>query len=386
MQTSKINFYDKKFITSKNRFHINEQEIKELNKKFNLSKVLITGAAGSIGNVFCKYFVKFNFKKLFLLDKDENGLTDLNRSLAIYCNKNKLKKVEYICTDLNSININKFLETNNITHYLNFAAVKHVRSEDNLISAKYMLETNSKEFLDIKKIKNKKLLQVFSISTDKAVNPSSVLGATKKIMEHQLNEFKKINKDIQVSSVRFANVSFSNGSILKNIIEKIENKQPLGIPIDVKRFFITHEEAINLCFKSLLKKCNNRILIPKKSKLKKQIYIKDLAKKILEINKFKITEVKKNHLKKNLYYVNFNKKLFSGQKNEEELLTIDEQEKSIKYKNFLLIPFDKKKLNVKKIFYQSKNTKKLNEFRKILKNNLTNYKFYKKAESIKNTI
>ncbi len=386
MQTSKINFYDKKFITPKNRFCINKAEINELNKKFNLSSVLITGSAGSIGNVFCKYFVKFNFKKLILLDKDENGLTELNRSLAIFCSKKKLKKIEYICSDLNSININKFLETNSITHYLNFAAVKHVRSEDNLVSAKYMLETNSKEFLNINKIKNRKLTQVFSISTDKAVNPSSILGATKKIMEHQLNEFHKINKNIQVSSVRFANVSFSNGSILKNIIEKIENKQPLGIPNNVKRFFITHEEAVNLCLKSLLGQCNNKILIPKKMVLSKQIYIKDLAKKILESNRLKITKLRKNHLKKKLYYVNFNKNLFSGQKNEEELLTIDEKKKSIKYRNCLLIPFDKKKINTGKIFSQLKKAKKLNEFRKILKDNLINYKFKKRAENIKNTI
>lgn len=386
MQISKIKFFDKKFITPRNRFNLNKFENKELNQKFNSSTVLITGAAGSIGSFFCKNFVRFNFKKLILLDKDENGVTELNRSLAIFCNKNKLKKIDYICTDLNSIEINSFIEQSHVTHYLNFAAVKHVRSEGNLLSAKYMLNTNAKDFLSVKSIKSKKLTQVFSISTDKAVNPTSILGATKKIMEYKLSEFKKINKNVQVSSVRFANVSFSNGSILKNIIDKIENKEPLGIPLNVKRFFITHEEAVNLCLKSLLNKCNNKILVPKTKELKKQIYIKDLANKILSINNFKITEIKKNHLKNNLYYVNFNKNLFTGQKNEEEMITKNEIKKSVEFGNCLIIPFDEKKINISKIFSHSDKINKLNEFQKILENFLTNYKFQKKMENIKNTI
>ena len=386
MIKSKINFYDKKFFTTKNRFIINNKENKELKKNFNLSNVLITGAAGSIGSFFCQNFVRFNFKKLLLLDKDENALTELNRSLAISCSTKKLKKIIYICSDLNSLNINNLIDENQITHYLNFAAVKHVRSEENLLSSKYMLETNSKSFLHINTIKSKKLSQVFSISTDKAVNPRSVLGATKKIMECRLNEFKKKNKNVRISSVRFANVSFSNGSILKNIIDKIDNKEPLGIPSNVKRYFITHGEAVNLCLKSLLSKCDNKILVPKNNYLKKQIYIKDLAKKILLLNNFKITEIKKNHLKQNFYYVKFNKNLFTGQKNEEEMLTLNEKKKSIIFSNYLTIPFENTKINTKKLFYEAQKTKKLNEFKKILESYLINYKFNNKAESIKDTI
>jgi FlaA1/EpsC-like NDP-sugar epimerase len=386
MQTSIINFYDKKFITPQNRFNIKKEELTELKKKFDNSKILITGAAGSIGSFFCKNIFKFNFYELILLDKDENGLTELNRLLATYYDKNKLKKIHYICTDLNSININNFITTNHITHYLNFAAVKHVRSEDNLISSKYMLETNSKNFLYKKKIKSKKLSQVFSISTDKAVNPSSVLGATKKLMEYRLKEFKKLNKNVQISSVRFANVSFSNGSILKNVIDKIENKQPLGIPRNIKRFFITHQEAVNLCLKSLLGKCDNKILVPKIEKLNKQIYIEDLVRKILTINKLKITQLKKKHLKKNLFFVKFSKNLFTGQKNEEEMITFEENKNSIKFQDCLAIPFDHRKINLGKIFNQCKKSKNLKEFKKILENNLTSYKVSKNFENIKNTI
>jgi len=386
MQISKIKFYDKKLITPINRFDIKKKEFRELKKKFNNSKVLIAGAAGSIGSFFCKSFVNFNFKELILLDKDENGLTELNRTLAINLTKNKLKKINYICTDLSSIDINNFIVKNQITHYLNFAAIKHVRSEDNLISAKYMIETNSRKFLYNKKINSNNLTQVFSISTDKVVNPSSVLGVTKKIMEHRLKEFKNLNKQIMVSSVRFANVSFSNGSILKNIVDKIQNKQPLGIPKNVKRFFITHQEAVNLCLKSLLDICDNKILIPETEILKKQIYIEDLARKILTINKFKITNSAKNHLKKRSFFVKFSKNLFTGQKNEEEMITLNEKKNSYKFDNCLLIPFDSKKINIKKIFNQTNKSKNLKEFKKYLKKFLNNYNIKQNLENIKNTI
>ena len=85
---------------------------------------------------------------------------------------------------------------------------------------------------------------------------------------------KKKIKMFQISSVRFANVSFSNGSILKNIIDKIDNKEPLGIPSNVKRYFITHGEAVNLCLKSLLSKCDNKILVPKNNYLKNRYILK----------------------------------------------------------------------------------------------------------------
>ena len=94
-----------------------------------------------------------------LLDKDENALTELNRSLAISCSTKKLKKIIYICSDLNSLNINNLIDENQITHYLNFAAVKML-DQKKIFCAKYMLETNSR-VLHINTIKSKKLSQVF---------------------------------------------------------------------------------------------------------------------------------------------------------------------------------------------------------------------------------
>ena len=212
---------EKTVISNKNRFDLANEEIKELKKDFFNSSVLLTGGAGSIGSQFCEDLIKYNLKEFFIIDKDENQLTELNRKLILLCNKTQIKKIRFICSDLTIFHIDDFIKNNNITHYLNFAALKHVRSEEELDSIKYMFLTNSKNFLPSKSYKLKK---VFSISTDKTVNPTSILGVTKHLMEANLNNFKKNNK-IFVSSVRFPNVSFSNGSILKYVVDRVKYKR-----------------------------------------------------------------------------------------------------------------------------------------------------------------
>lgn len=277
-------FYEKKIISNKDRFKLSFKDEKEIKKDFNNANIFILGAAGSIGGVFSKKVLKFNFKNLYLVDKNENELTELNREIILLTSQNKLKKINYICTDLTILNLDNFIKNKKISHYLNFSAIKHVRSEEELISLKYMLATNSKYFLPNNKHKLKK---VFSISTDKTVNPSSLLGISKTIMEKKLSKFKKKNNKVFVSSARFANVSFSNGSILKYVVDRIKNKQIFGVPNKIRRYFITHDEASSLCFKSLLKKNDNKILTPNYDYLKKDFLIKDLIKKILIINKYK---------------------------------------------------------------------------------------------------
>ena len=117
---------------------------------------MVTGGAGSIGSQFCKDILKFNFKALFIIDKDENQLTELNRELILLCDKKKLNKIRYICADLLVFNIDDFIKNHLITHYLNFAAIKHVRTEEELDSIKYMFLTNTNNFLPKKSYKLKK--------------------------------------------------------------------------------------------------------------------------------------------------------------------------------------------------------------------------------------
>ena len=289
-------------ISKTNRFEINRKDLEELKKSFKNKTVLISGAAGSIGSQFSKDIFKYKFKikKIIFLDKDENSLTELNRELLVLKNFKNIES-EFICVDLNSTNISDLLIKENIEFYLNFAAIKHVRSEESIYSIKYMFKTNSLNFAPQKKHKLKKF---FSISTDKTVNPSSILGVSKNLMEMHLSKFK--SKDTFISSVRFANVSFSNGSILKYVVDRVRQKKEFGVPEKIKRFFITHSEASSLCFKSLLIRNNNKIIIPNPKKLNKDYFIKDLTKKI--ILKFKL---------KPIFYKNKNKVLINNYKNKQ---------------------------------------------------------------------
>ena len=218
-------FFEKKIISEIDRFKLNTNEENEIFNDFNDSSILILGAAGSIGNVFTKKISNYKFKKLILLDKNENDLTELNRDLILELTLDKIKKIRFICSDITISNINNIIKKNSVTHLLNFSALKHVRSEEEIDSVKYMLSTNSDRFFNFKRNEKNSLKKIFSVSTDKSVNPSSILGISKFLMEQKLAEIKLFKKKIFVSTTRFANVSFSNGSILKNIIDKIRKKK-----------------------------------------------------------------------------------------------------------------------------------------------------------------
>ena len=111
-----------------------------------------------------------------------------------------------------------------------------------------------------------------------------------------MSKFKKNNNKVFTSSARFANVSFSNGSILKLIIEKLGTDNNIGIPLNIKRYFITHEESISLCLKSLLKENDNHILLPNEKILKKQYSIFEILIKILKYCKINYSFQKKKIL------------------------------------------------------------------------------------------
>ena len=312
-----------KTISKIQRFKINNKDLRELRLSFRNKTILISGAAGSIGSQFSKdiWNYKLKPKKIIFLDKDENLLAELNRNLLLLNNFKKIK-TEFVCLDLTSMDLDDFLSTKKIQFYLNFAALKHVRSEESIESIKYMFKTNSISFIPKK---NNNLEKIFSISTDKTVNPSSILGISKNLMEMNLERFSK--RKIFSSSARFSNVAYSNGSILKYIADRIVQRKKFGIPSGVRRFFITHGEASNLCLKSLLKRNNKKIIIPSPIVLNQDYLISDLANKIIREFNFTPKFYKKGNIKKNyknkICYVLLTP-LSDGQKPYEELISDEE--------------------------------------------------------------
>lgn len=358
-----LEFLEKKIISQKNRFKLDKEENKEIKKIFANKTVLIIGASGSIGSKFSLDLINHKFKKLYLLDKNENELTSLNRSII---KKGINKKIEFICTDINTFSINNFLIKNKINIYLNFAAIKHVRSQENINSVKYMFATNYDNFFHMN-YKSSHLKKIFCISTDKAAEPSNLMGISKLMMEQKLKSIHKKYKDISVSSARFANVSFSKGSILEHALESINKKDLFGIPANIKRYFITHDEAVSICFQALLKKNDNSIIIPNKKILGEQIYIKKIITKILEIYKYKFLFVRKltKNMNKNSYNILLSNKKISGQKSE-EILFSNYEKKYLKPVNSTINKLMLKNLiNINTSNY--KKLKRLNEINEIHK-------------------
>ena len=377
--------FETETISKVNRFEISKKDLNELKKSFHNKIILISGAAGSIGSQFSKDIFKYNFKikKIIFLDKDENMLTELNRELLLLKNFRKVNK-EFICSDLNSMDISNILLKDKVQFYLNFAAIKHVRSEENIQSIKYMFKTNSIKFMP-KKFKN--LKKIFSISTDKTVNPSSILGVSKYLMEMNLSKYK--NKEIFVSSVRFANVAFSNGSILKYVVDRLIQKKDFGIPINIKRFFITHSEASNLCFKSLLKRNNKKIVIPNSKTLDKDYLLTELVEKITRKFNFTPKFYKKGNIENNyrnkICYILLTS-ISDGQKSFEEFVSKKENILEDIDKSICKVALPSYDNNINNILDKILKSTDINKLKKYLSIKFKNYQPPKKYIKLSRTI
>ena len=306
------------------RYSLSYKETKEIKRDLKNSNIMITGAAGSIGSIFTKNLKKFDFNKLYLIDKDEHLLAELARLLNIHF-KSKINKINFICSDINTLNLNKFLKSKNITHYLNFAALKHVRSEESFHSCMYMYNTNCIYPFKIGNLSKLPKLRKFSLFLQTKQFYLSIMGLTKKIMEHKLFDLKKKFPKKFISSARFANVSFSNGSLLKSVYEKTINKNTFGVPNNIKRYFLKQKEASNLCFKALLNISDGQIVLPSYKSIGKLYDLVDLTKKIVHYLGQKPIFLKKLNNKKILgQKIILQKNNIMGQKNLEILYEEDE--------------------------------------------------------------
>lgn len=239
------------------------------------SSFLILGAAGSIGQAVTKEIFKHNPRKLHAVDISENNLVELVRDLRSehgYIDGD----FQTFALDIGSPIYDAFIEADgNYDYVLNLSALKHVRSEKDPFTLMRMIEVNILNTIKtIHQSKAKGVKKYFCVSTDKAANPVNMMGASKRIMELFL---MRESEDIDISTARFANVAFSDGSLLHGFKMRFEKKQPLVAPNDVRRYFVSKEESGQLCLMSTLFGDNRDIFFPKQNADKHLLKFSDLA-------------------------------------------------------------------------------------------------------------
>jgi len=308
-----------------------------LNKNILNKNILVIGGAGTIGSSYIKQILKYKPSKITVVDINENGLTELTRDLR---SSNLLDyNPEYITYPVNLLSdtFDKIFNTESWQVIANFSAHKHVRSEKDKISVEALIKNNvfgAIKLLKLSEVNPPKYF--FSVSTDKAANPVNIMGASKSLME-KLILSKKNN--FRVSTARFANVAFSNGSLLDGFIYRLNKKQPLSCPEDIKRFFVTPEQSGQICLLATFLGETGNIFFPKLDFHKDQIYFKDIALDFLKENGFEPVLVKSEKEAKEFdfdkypakYPIYFFKTDTSGEKTYEEFFTEEEDYEINKY-------------------------------------------------------
>ena len=234
----------------------------KLSNEIKGKSILVIGGAGTIGSSFIKAALRYEPKKLVVVDNDENGLTELTRTLRSDCEINVPDLYLTYPMSFSSDVFYKMLNKNKKFDIVaNFAAHKHVRSEKDSFSIESMIRNNvinAKLFLDY--LVENKPSHFFCVSTDKAANPVNVMGASKKLMENVIMSYSSFFK---ITTARFANVAFSNGSLLYGYIQRLMQRQPISCPSDIKRFFVSPEESGEICLLTCILGNSGDIFFPK---------------------------------------------------------------------------------------------------------------------------
>ena len=254
-----------------------DNELKDLVQN---NRFLVIGGAGSIGQAVTKEIFKRHPKKLHVVDISENNLVELVRDI-----RSSLGYIDgdfrTFALDIASPIYDAFIKADGAYDYvLNLSALKHVRSEKDPFTLMRMIEVNILNTLKtIQQAKDKGVKKYFCVSTDKAANPVNMMGASKRIMELFL---MRESKTIPISTARFANVAFSDGSLLHGFNQRIQKRQPIVAPNDIKRYFVTPQESGELCLMSCLLGENKDIFFPKLSEELHLITFAEIAVKYLK--------------------------------------------------------------------------------------------------------
>lgn len=244
-------------------------------------KMLVIGGAGTIGSNYVKAALRlFKLSALYVVDIDENQLTELTRELR--AGREYVVPQTYITEplDLGSALFEKFFAAHGPFDIVaNFAARKHVRAERDVHSIEAMCETNvfmAKKLLDM--LLKQPPEAFFCVSTDKAANPVNVMGATKKLMEETIMAYAG---RLNVKTARFANVAFSNGSLPIGWLNRIAKHQPLSCPLGIRRFFVSPIESGELCLAASVLAESGDIVYPKLDEAHDMIPFSDVVRDML---------------------------------------------------------------------------------------------------------
>lgn len=305
-----------------------------LNERINNKTILVIGGAGSIGSSFIKAVLPFRPASLVVVDINENALAELTRDLR--STNGMFVPDDYIPypMDFSSPVFKKmFIHRGGFDIVANFSAHKHVRSEKDIYSIEALLQNNvlhAKQLLEL--LVEYPPEEYFCVSTDKAANPVNIMGASKRIMEDVIFSY---SEKFPVKTARFANVAFSNGSLPKGFLDRIQKHQPLSAPSDVTRFFVSPEESGQICMLSCVLGRNREIFFPKLLQEQMMSFDKiatallnEYGYEVLECSTdeeaiSKMEEIKRTKNSKK-YPVHYSKSNTSGEKQYEEFVTDEE--------------------------------------------------------------
>ena len=297
-------------------------------------RILVTGGAGSIGGATLELLFPYAPAAVHVIDLAENGLVELVRDFRSRAQPLVRGEFRLLPIDYGSAATQRLLQSEApYDLVLHFAAHKHVRSEKDVPSVIQMLETNvikMHRFTGwLRQYGHGK--RYFAVSTDKAANPTSLMGASKRFMEHVL--FSGGDHGSSVTSTRFANVAFSNGSLLQGFLYRLSRRQPLAVPKEVRRYFVSPREAAEICLLSAASAEPGHITFPRLDPSEHLRPLVDIAVSLLQYLGLKPsfyddeasacaateTELNRDH-----YPVLLTPLDTSGEKSYEEFVAIDE--------------------------------------------------------------
>ena len=253
---------------------------KELGALVSNSRFLVIGGAGSIGQAVTREIFKRNPIALHVVDISENNMVELVRDIR--------STLGYIDGDFRTFAIDcgsdEYRALMNVSegydYILNLSALKHVRSEKDPFTLMRLIEVNILNTIKtVQMAKAQGAKKYFCVSTDKAANPVNMMGASKRIMEMFL---MRESESMVISTARFANVAFSDGSLLHGFNQRFTKRQPISAPNDVKRYFVTSQESGELCLMSCLFGENRDIFFPKLSEQLHLTTFSDIAERYIE--------------------------------------------------------------------------------------------------------